>query len=444
MANDLERKKMRSRSDRRSRHQRARRRNNVQSSSNIDSGNRLVEGSGPFKDRMAQIPSLDLRVLHFIIKEAEEEQHIDIQEEVIRHCLKRILSVMKPGADQDPRHLQIRTLRRLIYGHGDTLLMARTGFGKSLIFHAYSILTGKITLQIIPLNKLGDEQLHDIKKLHGSNPCLLNSQTKEPELLPRITAGEFTHVLLGPEQASSEGFRNAIKKAGLGDRIGLVTIDECHLVKQWGEKFRLAYSALHTLRSILPHEVVWFGCTATLDKETEGAILHSSGFRQLGNNPYETEILRTSINRTDLSLCVCPIPRKQLTKYDRLYFLLDSATGPQDAVTPEQIPKTIVFIDSITKNEELATWFRKHLINKTSTSPILPEAIQSSSPTEPCSTNNNGTNNETEVPASTESPEASTSPPKPRYGGDDDDVDPSLNVFNRPECSVCRIPQAFI
>jgi len=53
--------------------------------------------------------------------------------------------------------------------------MARTGFGKSLIFYTYSILTGKITLQIIPLNKLGDEQLHDIKKLYRSNPCLLNS-----------------------------------------------------------------------------------------------------------------------------------------------------------------------------------------------------------------------------------------------------------------------------
>ena len=235
--------------------------------------------------------------------------------------------------------------------------MARTGFGKSLIFYIYSILTGKITLQIIPLNKLGDEQLHDIKKLYGSNPCLLNSQTKEPELLPRITAGEFTHVLLGPEQASSEGFRKAIKDTGLSGRIGLVTIDECYLVKQWGEKFRQAYSTLHTLRSILPHKVVWFGCITTLDKDTEEAILYYAGFRQLSNNLYETEILRTSINRTDLSLCICPIPRKQLTKWDRLFFLLDSATRPQGAATPEQIPKTIVFIDSIMKNRELATWF---------------------------------------------------------------------------------------
>ena len=152
--NGLEGKKVKS--DKRSRHQRVRRRKEVQSGSTVDSGNRLVAGSS-FKERIEQIPSLDLKDLHLIIEEAQDEQHIDIQEDVIKHCLKRILSVMKPGANRDPRHLQTRTLRRLIYGHGDTLLMARTGFGKSLIFYTYSILTGKITLQIIPLNKLGDE-----------------------------------------------------------------------------------------------------------------------------------------------------------------------------------------------------------------------------------------------------------------------------------------------
>ena len=100
--NGLEGKKVKS--DKRSRHQRARRRKEVQSGSTVDSGNRLVAGSS-FKERMEQIPSLDLRDLHLIIEEAQDEQHIDIQEDVIKHCLKRILSVMKPGANRDPRHL---------------------------------------------------------------------------------------------------------------------------------------------------------------------------------------------------------------------------------------------------------------------------------------------------------------------------------------------------
>jgi Helicase conserved C-terminal domain/DEAD/DEAH box helicase len=419
----LEKKKQRSSSDRRSRHARARRRNDVQSSDIC--GKRNSKAGSSFKERMEQIPSLNLKGLPSIIQEAADEQHLDLQEEVIKLCLIRILFVIKPGSRQKPRYLQIRTLRRLIYGHGDTLLMARTGYGKSIIFHAYSILTGKITLQIIPLDKLGDEQQHDIQKLHGSNPCLLNAKSKEPDLLPRIITGEFTHVLLGPEQASTEGFREALKDPRLQARIGLVAIDECHLVKQWGEGFRETYSILHELRSILREEVVWFGCTATLDQATEDAILRNGGFRPLGDRPYETEVLRTSINRTDLSLCVCPIPRKQLGKWDPLFFLLDNATGPLGAATPEQIPKTIVFVDSIEKDEGLANWIRDHLINKTS---LSSKSSKSSLPSEPGSVDNNNSDDDIEPSPSTESPESSAVPPKPRYSQDNEN--PSLNVYN--------------
>src|SRR6266567_1654120 len=89
-------------------------------------------------------------------------------------------------------------------------LIARTGFGKSLIFHAFSILTGKITIQLVPLSKLGDEQLDDIRKLNGSNPCLITSKSRSADkaLIAKIKDGMYTHVLLGPEQASSKSFRD--------------------------------------------------------------------------------------------------------------------------------------------------------------------------------------------------------------------------------------------
>ena len=72
----------------------------------------------------------------------------------------------------------MRTLRRLIFGKGDTLLIAYIGFGKSLIFYAYSVLIGKITIQIIPLNKLGDKQLDNIKKIDSSCPVLVNTKIR--------------------------------------------------------------------------------------------------------------------------------------------------------------------------------------------------------------------------------------------------------------------------
>jgi hypothetical protein len=59
--------------------------------------------------------------------------------------------------DRSPYSEQVRTVRRLVYEKGDTFLIARIGFGKSLILHSYSVLTGKITIQIILLNKLDEE-----------------------------------------------------------------------------------------------------------------------------------------------------------------------------------------------------------------------------------------------------------------------------------------------
>ena len=112
-----------------------------------------------------------------------------------------------------PRKEQVLVLRRLIYGCGDTLLIAATGWGKSLIFHAYTVLTGKTTIQIIPLKKLGAEQLDDITKLGCTQPCLVTSDSKkvEKDLLTRIKSGEFNHILLSPYRV--ENLRKPLSNA---------------------------------------------------------------------------------------------------------------------------------------------------------------------------------------------------------------------------------------
>ena len=158
----------------------------------------------------------------------------------------------------------MRALRSQIFGQGDILLIARTGFGKSHIFHAYSILTRKITLQLVPLKKLDEEQLGNIRNFPGALPCLIDAQSRiaEKNLIERVGNGEFTHVLLGSEQISSRTFREALKRTEFQSQIGVVAIDECHLVQQW-ETFRPAFTILGQLRTIFLEDIVWFGCSAT-------------------------------------------------------------------------------------------------------------------------------------------------------------------------------------
>jgi hypothetical protein len=95
---------------------------------------------------------------------------------------------------------------------------------------------------------------------------------------------------------------------------------------------------LHDLRTILRQDVVWFGCSGALDEEAEEVILQCAGFRPLGQNTSQAEVIRTSINRADILICLLPIPRRKLSSYELLYFLLDNAIN-EGVRTPDQIPK---------------------------------------------------------------------------------------------------------
>ena len=89
---------------------------------------------------------MKLKDMPSLVMAFTDEKGVPHQYSIIEACLRRILQEMSPGSDRSPHPEQIRTVRRLVYGKGDTLLIARTGFGKSLILHSFSVLTEKITL----------------------------------------------------------------------------------------------------------------------------------------------------------------------------------------------------------------------------------------------------------------------------------------------------------
>ncbi|KIV98313.1 uncharacterized protein PV09_09841 [Verruconis gallopava] len=314
-----------------------------------------------------QIEEATLDQLPAIIDQVRDEKYADIQLDIIRSCLRRVLRDGSSGGHFEPRDAQVQAMHRLVFIGGDTLLIARTGFGKSIIFHTFSILTGKITLQIIPLSKLGEEQVESIKRLNGTRPCLLSYESKQAEqnLLSQIRNGHFTHILLGPEQAASRSFRRVLKDHEFRFQVGLVAIDECHLVGQWAE-FRPQFTMLGELRNLLPDSTVWFACSATLSDKAERSVLDRTGFRPIGNGRHRAAVIRTSIDRPDLSISVQPIARGQINSYNALHFLLDDCLDADGRFLPERIPKTIVFIDGRRKIANAVHQLRSWLSEKTS------------------------------------------------------------------------------
>ena len=128
--------------------------------------------------------------------------------------------------------------------YSDIIVTAPTGAGKSLFFQIPAIyLHDKykaITLVISPLVALMIDQVTELEERGIRIGTYLNSSITFEERQSRIEKiknGEFSLVYLAPELLLSYEIRSLI-----GERtIGLLVIDEAHLVTTWGRDFRVDY-----------------------------------------------------------------------------------------------------------------------------------------------------------------------------------------------------------
>jgi hypothetical protein len=317
-----------------------------------------------------------------MVQIAARVEYAEHQSAVLRALLHRLFNV-------DPREVQLRVVRRLIYGIGDTLLIARTGFGKSLTFQAVCALTDKVAIQLVPLSKLGHQQASRMARIAGARACLITAETLERDdrLLLDVQRCKYNHILLGPEQAVAPRFRRILRDPDFAKNVGVVIVDECHVLSTWGT-FRESVTHIRELRLSLPSRVRMYGCTATLTEEQEKEVLKYGGFRQEGDGVEDLRIIRVSIDRPEISLRVRPIERGMSTSYRQLYFVLHGAVQDTSApewfqfgrvypegletlpgaqrrlrfrCSPRRIPKTIVFVDGISKIETVVELMRQWL-----------------------------------------------------------------------------------
>ncbi|KAF9882712.1 hypothetical protein FE257_005507 [Aspergillus nanangensis] len=234
-----------------------------------------------------------------------------------------------------PRADQVEAIKTLTIDQRDLILIARTGWGKSMIFQSVPALRrGGIALLIMPLNLLEEDQVGEtasaasIKKISGCIPCILNSKSNNARVRQRIMNGDFTHILLGPEIALSDKFAELLRHREFHQRLVLVAIDELHVVQQ------------HRIDKRVP----WFGTSATLDPTMLQDVIQLAGFQD------KVEVIKTTIDRPDISLSIRRIEHSIASFHD-LSFLLDEAVTASGQASMSQIPKTIVYMDSIAQIE---------------------------------------------------------------------------------------------
>ena len=184
-----------------------------------------------------------------------------------------------------------------------TLVVQRTGWGKSLVYFACTKLMRErnrgVTMVVSPLLVLMQNQLEAAEKL-GLRCDVLNSRSKERrgDILRNLEDGELDLVFVTPETLFSADVQDHLPNI----RIGLFVIDEAHCISDWGHDFRLEYSQLNQVIRMLPPTVPVLGTTATANDRVIADLKH-----QLGDDVY---ISRGPLARESLSIQVLHMPGK--------------------------------------------------------------------------------------------------------------------------------------
>jgi len=206
------------------------------------------------------LPVLALQVFQILSKPCQrDEAYVDrliaCREKAVQGLLTRLLNdrAGTVGREIPPRRLQVLVLIRLLFIRRDVMLVAQTGFGKSLVFQAIGILTSQVIIIVVPLLGLCDQVRDDIADIPGSNPIVISSETRNlfpkpgstSDLYDTIRNGKYTHIILGPEQLVVPKFRSLVRDQGFRERIGAIVVDEAHCVSLWSS-FRPEYAQRST------------------------------------------------------------------------------------------------------------------------------------------------------------------------------------------------------
>src|SRR5438034_573268 len=111
--------------------------------------------------------------------------------------------------DKKSHRQQVQAFHQLMYEMRNTILVAKISFDKNIIFHAYSVLTDQIIIQLISLNKLDEKQLKFIHQYFRTKSYLITANTKfqDSVLFNDIQAEIYTHIFLDSEQTTASEFQ---------------------------------------------------------------------------------------------------------------------------------------------------------------------------------------------------------------------------------------------
>ena len=204
---------------------------------------------------------------------------------------KTVKSAMEQLHVEKLRPNQLKPINRVLDGK-DTLLIAATSFGKSLVAHIPAIIhPDKLTIIIEPLTALMHEQVEMLQELGIAAAYLDSTQSKDAQQRVRemLKKQELTILYLSPERLNSDFIPREIYKS----KIDLVVVDECHCVTSWGHTFREDYLHIGDFIDRLEHRPTVLAMTASVPPEDRDEIMELLSMR-------DAKCITTSLYRSNL------------------------------------------------------------------------------------------------------------------------------------------------
>ena len=204
------------------------------------------------------------------------------------------------GPDARPRPEQLEAVTAVVSGRKRTLLVARTGFGKSAVYFSSTKMLRQRgwgpSIVISPLLALMRDQVSAANKL-GLRAETINSSNLDAwsEIEDALHRDEIDLLLIAPERLANPGFRERVFSMMLSRPFALVC-DEAHCISDWGHDFRPDYLRLRTVIDELPSWAPILATTATANQRVTDDVAS-----QLGS---DTVVLRTSLDRASLHCSV--------------------------------------------------------------------------------------------------------------------------------------------
>jgi len=201
---------------------------------------------------------------------------------------------------------QYEAIETLVDHRRRTLVVQRTGWGKSAVYFVATLLLRRQgagpTILVSPLLALMRDQIAAAARA-GVRAVAINSSNAHEwdDVLAQLDRDEVDVLLVSPERLNNPSFRERQLPA-LVERMGMLVVDEAHCISDWGHDFRPDYRRLRDLIARMPDGVPVLATTATANSRVARDVEE-----QLSGGA-EVVTIRGPLARASLRLGVLRLP----------------------------------------------------------------------------------------------------------------------------------------